>query len=381
MAVQVKSKCSCQPSSTFTVTPLVSNQEGLAPVTDPNLTNAWGLARSPTSAWQVANNHSGTSTVYNSSGEIQPLVINIPPPAGSPPGAVGAPTGVVFNPTNTFLIGGNPATFIFATEDGTIVGWNAQAGSNGVILVDNSPAGSVYKGIALVTNARGSFLLVTDFHNAFVEVYDSSFNLVTKFTDPQLSAGTGCNTRKYAPFGIQTIPGVSGESHSDRNGDRVYITFALQTADAHDDVKGPGHGFVDYISTASIGIPDARQGQQIKIKRFASRGPLNSPWGIAKAPCGFGDYGNLLLIGNFGDGAINVYSPYSCGEKKDKCNKDKGTWVAHLVDCNFNAIVIDGLWEIAFGNDNANSGPETTLFFAAGPNAEANGLFGTVTSN
>jgi uncharacterized protein (TIGR03118 family) len=249
-----------------------------------------------------------------------------------------------------------PAMFLFATEDGTIVGWNpgvfppGQTGSNppgsnfGIIAVDNSHVthperrGAVYKGLAIATDPSNGMtrLYVTNFRDGTVEIYDDNFLGVNFFTDPNLP-------RSYAPFNIVNINGA------------LFVTFAKQNADKHDDVAGEGHGIVDVFE------PDGTFRQ-----RFAQHGQLNSPWGVALAPTGFGELGGALWIGNFGNGHINAFDP------------DSGKFLGKVRDHKGKAIVIDGLWTITFGSGNGNGGSANTLYFTAGPNDETDGLFGSL---
>jgi uncharacterized protein (TIGR03118 family) len=317
---------------------LVSDLPGLADHTDTNLLNPWGIAFSATGPFWISDNHAGVSTIYNSSGTPSSLIVTIPPSAGGPP--PGAPTGVVFNGSTGFPVApGTNAHFIFATEDGTIIGWNA--GTNAVLKVDNSASGAVYKGLAIGTNAVGTYIYATDFHNGKIDVFDSNYSPATltgTFSDPNIPAG-------FAPFGIQNVNG------------QLFVTYAKQDADKHDDVAGPGNGYVDVFDTSGS-----------LVGRFASAGALNSPWGIVKAPVGFGPFGGDLLIGNFGDGEINVYDA-------------AGTWLAALDDTNGVPVVIFGLWGLAFGNGGS-GGDSHTLYFTAGiPGSgalEDHGLFGSL---
>lgn len=328
-------------------TNLVSDIPGLARVTDSNLVNPWGLSHSPTSPWWVSDNHTGVSTLYKGDGTPfpvgSPLVVTIPPPKGGTGPA--APTGNVFNGTSDFAVSGNnPGLFIFATEDGTISGWNPNVDlHNAILKVDNSGSGAVYKGLAIGSNSSGNFLYATNFNAGVVEMYDAQFKLVGSFTDSSLSTDCPLPNQCFAPFGIQNINGS------------LYVTFALQDADKHDDVKGPGNGFVDVFDTSGN-----------LIKRLVSNGELDSPWGLALAPNGFGRFGKDLLVGNFGDGHINAYEI------------DTGASRGQLKDQRGNPITIDGLWALGFGNGGT-AGPTDTLFFTAGPNGEEHGLFGSIT--
>lgn len=329
-------------------TNLVSDLPGVAHVTDPNLVNSWGIVHGPTTPFWIADNGTGVSTLYTGAGDPfpigSPLVVTIPPPKDSPAGTTATPTGIVFNSTAGFAVSegttSGAALFLFATEDGTISGWNRNVDPTHAILeVDKSP-GAVYKGLALASNSAGTFLYATNFRAGTIDVFNDHFgqtHLAGSFTDPNLPQG-------YAPFGIANI-----------NGD-LYVTYALQDAAKHDDVAGPAHGFVDIYDTNGN-----------LIRRLVTRGRLNSPWGLTMTPGNFGRFSNDLLVGNFGDGRINVVDPAT------------GEFFGQLRDANNRPITIDGLWGLDFGND-ANAGPSTTLFFTAGLNDEADGLFGSLVS-
>ncbi len=259
---------------------LVSDLPGIADVTDTNLVNPWGIAFSATGLFWISDNHSGVSTLYNGAGAPSTQVVRIPPPAGGTPPA--APTGIIFNNSGGgYLVSSNAsARFIFATEDGTIGGWNS--GANGVVKVDNSAAGTVYKGLAFARNGANYYLYATDFNHARIDVFDSAYNpviLAGSFTDPTIPTG-------FAPFGIETVGG------------ELFVTYALQDSNKHDDVAGPGNGYVNVFDTGGN-----------FLRRFATSNVLDSPWGIAMAPVGFGAFGGALLIGNFGDG-VGHWCPY-----------------------------------------------------------------------
>jgi uncharacterized protein (TIGR03118 family) len=329
-------------------TNLVSDLPGVAGVTDPNLVNSWGIVHGPTTPFWIADNGTGVSTLYNGAGAPfpvgSPLVVTIPPPHDSPAGTTAAPTGIVFNPTAGFAVSkdnvSGAALFLFATEDGTISGWNRNVDpTNAILEVDKSP-GAVYKGLAMGSNASGDFLYATNFRAGTIDVFNSQFHQVSlagSFTDRKLPHG-------YAPFGIANIDG------------KLVVTYALQDAAKHDDVAGRGHGFVDVYDTNGH-----------LIQRLVQRGQLDSPWGLALAPDNFGRFSNDLLIGNFGNGRINAFDP------------ETGGFRGELRDAKNRPITIDGLWGLDFGND-ANAGPSTTLFFTAGLNHEADGLFGSLVS-
>lgn len=332
----------------FHQTNLVSDIPGLAQVLDKDLVNPWGLSSSPTSPIWVADNNGGVSTLYNGAGAKLGLTVAIPAPDGGPGGA---PTGTVFNPTPDFPIstadGKKTAKsiFLFDTEDGTVLGWNPGiGGTNATIAVNRSTAvdsagdvGAVYKGLTNGSVGTNNYLYAANFRFGTVDVFDGKFHLVTlggTFTDSALPKG-------FAPFGIQNIGGL------------IYVTYALQNAAKHDDVKGPGNGFVDIYTTSGT-----------LVQRFASGGSLNSPWGLALAPATFGNFHDNVLVGNFGDGRINGFTT-------------AGTFRGQLKSETNAPIQNDGLWGLRFGNG-GNGGDVNTLFFAAGINDEADGLFGSI---
>jgi uncharacterized protein (TIGR03118 family) len=338
----------------FVQTNLVSDLNMPGVTQDNNLKNPWGIVHGPETPWWVSDNNGNVSTLYNGAGQkfppppASPLVVNIPAP-GADTG--GTPTGVVFNGVGTDFVVTDRKTkksgsslFIFATEDGTITGWSPAVNlTRALVAVDNSMVpdavnGAVYKGLAIDTASTGQRLYATNFRAGTVDVFDSKFapvRIPRAFMDRKIPTG-------FAPFGIQAI------------GDQIYVTYAKQKPDRHDDLSGPGHGFLDVFNT------DGKL-----LKRLVSRGKLNSPWGLAVAPQGFGDLGGDLLVGNFGDGRINAY------------NSRSGEFESTLRGPNAQPIAIDGLWGIGFGND-ANAGPAGTLFFAAGIIEEAHGLFGSL---
>jgi uncharacterized protein (TIGR03118 family) len=351
---------------------------------DPNLLNPWGVTENPTgSPFWISDNAAGVATLYNvpanapNSVTINPRVVRIPTPVDLL-GRSGAPTGTVFNITTLpgstpgFIISGvdknnkpasAPALFIFATEDGTIVGWNpgvnpegfdpANAGNYGIIARNNSDnnfdpnstpkTGAVYKGIAIATDAEGQTrLYVTNFRSGKVEMYNVNWQTLfppQKFVDPKLPDS-------YAPFNIVPIKG------------ELFVTFAVQNAEKHDDVAGQSHGIVDVFDLDG----NFRQ-------RFAQHDQLNSPWGVALAPTGFGELGGALWIGNFGNGQINAFDP------------ETGKFLSKVRDPKGQAILIDGLWTITFGSNNGNGGAANTLYFTAGVNGETDGLFGSLNPN
>jgi uncharacterized protein (TIGR03118 family) len=331
-------------------TNLVSDIAGVARFTDANLVNPWGLSHSPTSPWWVSDNGTGVSTLYQGNGTSVPLVVTIPPPKGGT--GPSAPTGNVFNSVSStnpddFVVSKNgksgPSLFIFDTEDGTISGWNPNVDlTHAVLAVDNSSSGAVYKGLAQGSNASGNFLFAANFHAGTVDVFNRNFKLVSSFSDAKLANTCPLPGQCYAPFGIQNIGG------------NLYVTFALQKPDKHDDLSGPGRGFVDVFDTHGN-----------LLRRLIAHGVLNSPWGLALAPANFGPFSNDLLVGNFGNGHINAFDPHT------------GTFLGQPKDQFGNPIVIDDLWGLAFGNGAA-AGQTDELFFTAGIADEAHGLFGKI---
>src|SRR5438094_1981001 len=322
---------------------LLSDGAVSADLVDTNLVNGWGLVSGPTTPWWISDNGKGRSTLYSVGSGTIPLVVRVPGAMGQP----AAPTGVVFNGGTGFVVnngaGTGPARFIFASEDGTISGFR---GVPVVIAVNNSASGAVYKGLAIASTTTGDFLYATNFHAGTVDVFDSTFHPVTMppgaFTDPTLPAG-------YAPFGIRNIGGT------------IYVTYALQDADKHDDVPGEGHGFVNAFDTAGN-----------LLRRVASKGLLNSPWGLALAPADFGFFSGDLLVGNFGNGRIHASDPTQLTGQSEFQRRGP------LHSADGSPIAVDGLWAIAFGSGGAANGPTNTLFFTAGPGGEQHGLFGTL---
>ncbi len=323
----------------YSQTNLISDVPGWAATVDPNLVNAWGIAFGSTSPAWISSNGAGVSTLYTGTGSIIPLVVTIPPPAGAT--GHSAPTGIVFNGGGNFTVTedgkSGSSLFIFDTEDGTISGWNPGVDlQNAVRAVDNSASGAVYKGLAIGSTQQGTFIYAANFNSGWVEMYDSNFKWVKNFTDWEVPQG-------YAPFGIQTLNGM------------LYVTFAMQNAAKHDDVAGPGHGFVTLFDLSGN-----------KVKRLISRGALNSPWGLALAPSNFGKFSGSLLVGNFGDGTVNAF------------NSANGALRGHMLWPTGNTLTIPGLWGLAFGTGGP-SGPTNSLLFTAGPDHESHGLFGTIT--
>jgi len=308
---------------------LVSDIDGVARITDANLVNPWGLAFGPaTPAW-VADNRTDVSTLY-SGGVRKSIPVTLPLVVGIPGGA---PTGVVFNATPGFKVNGAAAHFIFDSEAGTITAWNA--GTQAV--TEATTPGAIYKGLAIASKGSATMLYAANFHAGTIDVFNDSFAPVTVpggFADPNLPAG-------FAPFNIQEIAG------------RLVVAYAQQDADAEDEVAGAGLGFVDVFDTSGH-----------LLRRLVSQGALNAPWGLAVAPRHFGPFSGDLLVGNFGDGAINAYDPRTGAFRGTLQNKDG------------NQIRVNGLWALRFGNGVI--GTPQTLLFTAGIGDEDHGLFGEI---
>lgn len=301
---------------------------------DPALVNAWGLAINPKGIMWISGNGAGVTAVYDTNGNTLLNPVNMPFQGAA---KASAPSGIVFNPTPGFVIPSSQkkSLFIWATENGAVEAW-AGGDSATTTVVDNSGQGSVYKGIAIASNNGTNYLYATDFHNGKINVFDQNFNAVPSITlnDPNIPAN-------YAPFNIACFGG------------RLFVTYAFQKAGAHDDSAGAGHGFVDVYSPSGA-----------LMKRFASQGPLNSPWGLAWVPDnGFGTPAHSILVGNFGDGRINAFD-------------STGSFLGSL-QSNGMPLSIDGLWTLEFGNIIPGANPDK-LYFTAGPMRENHGLFGYV---
>ncbi|HEY6970115.1 MAG TPA: TIGR03118 family protein [Candidatus Angelobacter sp.] len=335
LAVAISALLSSNAWAQYTRTDLVSNQAGVASFTDPDLINGWGLTRSSGSPFWVSDNVTGKSTLYNGAGVKRSLVVTIPPASGN---GAGTPTGTVFNitigsATPAFAVSKNgataPAFFLFDTLDGTISGWNPTVDpTNAVIAAVTS--GATYTGLAIASTESGDFLYAADNGpRSRVDIFDSNFKLVNSFTDPAITGG-------FAPYGIQNIHG------------NIWVTFGGNKSST---------GFVDKFDTAGN-----------LLMRIPSNAPFHSPWGLAMAPANFGSFsGALLVANNIPKGRIVALDPTT------------GAFLGVLRDTSGQAIEIDQIWAIQFGNG-GQAGLPNQLFFTAGPNNYANGLFGMITA-
>ena len=318
----------------FVIVNLVSDMPNVAPNQDANLKNGWGLAFSSSGQVRVNAEAVGVSGVYTLDGNIVSIPTFIPGSATSD-GGVSRPTGHVFNPTSDFILpNGSPAQFISASGDGSVAGWNS--GNTAIRMLDNAP-GASYVGITIASYAGNNYLYAANFAENKIDVFDKDWKAVGKsFTDPTVPSG-------YSPFNIQTIDGM------------LYVTYAKKNSQTGDEVIGQGNGLINVFS------PDGSF-----VKRFASGGKLNAPWGIVEAPTGFwgsaSQLANAVLVGNFGDGKINVFD-------------ENGNFLGPL-QSKGKPIEIDGLWGLAFPP--ATSFNNTYLYFASGPGAKQHGLMGYI---
>jgi uncharacterized protein (TIGR03118 family) len=319
------------------ITNLTSDISAASPNLDSDLVNPWGMSISPTGPWWLSDNGTGLSTLYNASGQNQGLIVTIPSFNGQ---GTGSPSGTVYNASSTdFKINGQATPFLFCTEDGTISGW--YGGTTAFIAVNNGSRGAVYKGMAIASAAGHNYLYVTNFNAGTVEAYDGTFTTHSfgsgAFVDTTIPSG-------FAPFNVQNI-----------GNNTLVVTYAKQDAQKHDDVAGPGNGYVDvYNSEGTL---------QFRLQHVIY---LDSPWGVAVAPQSFLGYPGELLIGNFGSGLITAY------------NASTGVWLGNMINSQDLQVEIPGLWGLTFGNGGS-GGPTSTLFFTAGPYGENHGIFGMIT--
>jgi len=325
-------------SNAYIVRNLVSDIPDLGDYTDPHLIGAWGISESGSSPFWISDAGSGFSTLYSSSGSVIPLVVTIPPSKSTGTTGTGTPTGTVYNATTGFTIAtGDAAAFIFDTLDGTISGWNHTVNaSEAQVMVDNSATGAVYTGLAIGTNGSNTYLYAANISAGTIDVFDSTYSPVTlpnAFQDANLPAG-------YVPFNIQNLGG------------NLYVAYALQNTSKTFIAPDAGNGYVDVYSTAGT-----------FMSRLVSGGQLNAPWGLAIAPANFGDYANDLLVGNFGDGAVNAFNPTT------------GAYIATLNNVDGTPIVIPNLWALQAGNGGS-GGDANAVYFTAGIPGPDNGNHG-----
>lgn len=328
LSVAVAGSANAAGTGTFAQVNLVSDQPGVAALTDPELVNPWGISHGPNTPVWVSDNGADVTTLYRTDTAGSPVskVLTVAIPGG-------APTGQVFNDTTSFVVPGTglPARFVFIGENGDLTAWNGGASATLVAHTE----GAVYKGLTLVQSASGPLLLAANFHDNRIDAFDGTFTPVSTpamFADPSLPAD-------YAPFNVATIDG------------QAFVTYAKQDAAREDDVAGKAHGFVD-VFTADGDL----------VKRFATHGVLNSPWGMTIAPATFGQFAGDLLIGNFGDGRIHAFDP----QTGDVLGVVRGT--------SGKPLAIDGLWALVVGDPVA--GGTESVWFSAGPDDEQHGLLG-----
>jgi uncharacterized protein (TIGR03118 family) len=343
----------------FTDTALVSNSSTVvatAKTIDANLQNPWGVAVAPGSPFWISDNNSNLSTLYSGIGANETQGVTGSPGVGvaipaSAAGVPANPTGQVYNGNGGFMIstsnGQESALFIFSGEGGTIAAWAKDSGAAAVTAYDDDVANganhAVYKGLAIGTVGGATFLYATDLHNNKVDVFDTNFSkpaaMQGKFIDPMIPAG-------FVPFGIAALNG------------NLYVTFAKQDSAMHDETTGAGLGYVDIFDFSGN-----------LVGEFASAGALNAPWGIAIAPAGFGSLAGDVLIGNFGDGMINIFSPNG---------SSLANFEGPLMSSSGQPFAFPGLWSLVFGNGDADK-PVTTLFYTAGFADQTDGVFGGIT--
>jgi uncharacterized protein (TIGR03118 family) len=333
----------------YTQTNLVANIAGVAPITDPDLVNPWGMSRSSGSPWWISDNLTGVSTLYSGPGTKEALTVTIP---AATTGLKGTPTGTIYNGSKTdfLLAAGTPALFLFATLDGQIVGWNSAAGAKAMV---KNTDGSAYTGLTSIKVDGRLYLLAANFTKGRVDVFDNAFRPVNVaaglLTDSQLPAN-------YVPFNVQAIGSV------------VVVTYVLHEPGNQFETDGPGMGRVDVYSDEGRLLIRLQNGVW-----------LNSPWGVALAPTDFGAYSHDLLIAQWGGGGTSQSSGYIAAY--DLSGSFKGV----LEDAAGNPLAINGIWDISFGNFSLNNydgagSPSPELYFTAGPVHGAGGLLGYLTA-
>ena len=367
----------------YTQVNLVANTSGVAPVTDPNLVNPWGLSRASGSPWWISDNGAGLSTLYNGVGGIVPLVVTIPKAdPNSKTFPTGTPTGTIANGSTTdFLLAkGAPALFLFSTIDGTISGWNPTIGippggappSKQATVVFKATNGSSYTGLTSATIDGKRYLYAANFTKGRVDVFDSAFHKVSlshpdredrdhdrdndrgRDNDNDRAFNDEHLPRDFVPFNVQAI------------GNDIVVTFVLHQEGKPFETDGEGLGFVDIFSSTGKLV------QRLQHGRW-----LNAPWGVALAPLDFGAYSHDLLIGQFAGGSTTEF-----GGTIAAYDLATGDFVGLVKDATGKNISIAGLWAISPGNSasagsyDATAAPVSELYFTAGPDHGTGGLFG-----
>jgi uncharacterized protein (TIGR03118 family) len=366
----------------YTQTNLVSNTSGVAPVTDPQLINPWGLSRSSSSPWWISDNGTGLSTLYNGPGAKQGLVVTVPPADPNNKNTpLGTPTGTIANgsPTDFLLAPGKPGLFLFSTIDGTIAGWNptvalavgAAPPSTHAVTVVKTSDGSSYTGLTSAFIGGQRFLYAANFTKGRVDVYDNAFRPVDlskqHFNEDSADRDQGHSAensfvdeklpRSYVPFNVQAI------------GNNIVVTYVLHEDGSRFETDGPGLGFVDiYTSTGQL------------LQRLEHGDWLNAPWGVALAPLDFGRFSHDLLIGQFAGGGDTQSSGFIAAY-----DLATGKFDGLLQDASGKPLAINGIWALSPGNltpanNDAAAAPAAEMYFTAGPNHGSGGLFGYLTA-
>ncbi len=346
----------------YNQTNLVANTSGIAPITDPNLVNPWGLARASGSPWWVADNRTGLSTLYNGAGTALPLVVTIP---AAKAGTTGTPTGIIYNgsATDFLMAAGSPAIFIFCTLDGTIVAWNHSLGAMTVVKTTD---GSSYTGLTSASIDGHLYLYAANFTKGRVDVYDTMFHRVDlgggdSFSEDRFDDGARFDDHRlppeFVPYNVQAIGGD------------IVVTYVLHESGNRFETDGPGLGYVDIFSANGRMLTRLEHGDW-----------LNAPWGVALAPLDFGMYSHDLLVAQFAGGGTTQSSGYIAAY-----DMTTGRFKGLLEDASGNPLSINGVWAISFGNTSPNNSdsagaPSAEMYFTAGPAHASKGLFGYLTA-
>ena len=366
----------------YTQTNLVSSTSGVAPVTDPQLVNPWGLSRSSSSPWWISDNATGLSTLYNGAGAKQSLVVTIPqadPNNKNTP--IGTPTGTIANssPTDFLLAPGKPAAFLFSTIDGTIAAWNptvavaqgAAPPSTQAVTVVKTSDGSSYTGLTSAFIDGKRFLYAANFTKGRVDVYDNAFHPVdlSKQHFNQDSADHGSGNSVENPFVDEKLPHSYVPFNVQAIGNDIVVTYVLHEDGSRFETDGPGLGFVD-IYTSSGGL----------LQRLEHGDWLNAPWGVALAPLDFGRFSHDLLVGQFAGGGDTESSGFIAAY-----DLATGKFDGLLGDASGKPLAINGIWALSPGNvspanNDAAGAPAAEIYFTAGPNHGSGGLFGYLTA-